>query len=86
MNVRTGAAALLMGVALMSGCRTDPEGTEGVRYDAPQEMRDAPQYPTEPRGVPLPGTPEAAEAAAADTRPTDRLDPDTIPQIETPED
>jgi hypothetical protein len=86
MNARTGAGALLLGALLISGCRADREATEGVRLDAPEELRQAPQYPTEPRGVPVPGTPEAAEAAAADQRPTERLDPDTVPQFETPGD
>lgn len=84
MNARMTAAALLSGAVLIAGCRADREATEGVRLDAPEEIERAPEYPTEPRGVPVTGTPEAAAAAARERDTTVRADPDTIPQLTPP--
>jgi hypothetical protein len=83
MHARTIMGALLA-AALIAGCRADREAAEGVRFDASEELRQAPGYPIEPRGVPVPGTPEAAEQARRDTRPDQPLDPDTVPQFDPP--
>lgn len=73
------AAALLVGVG---ACEADRDAAEQIDPAPNPTIEAAPATPTPPVGVPVPGTPEAAEQARqeGDTLRQDTLGRDTLPR------
>jgi hypothetical protein len=73
------AAALLVAVG---ACEADREGAQQMDPAPNPAIEAAPAMPTPPVGVPMPGTPEAAEQARqeGDTLRQDTLRRDTVPR------
>ncbi len=74
-------SAVLLVVAV-GACEADRDAAEDIDPAPNPTIEAAPAMPTPPVGVPMPGTPEAAEQARqeADTLRQDTLMRDTLPR------